>query len=167
MKPNALKNGVFRGELPGQIEITPGLFWVITHDHIDAPQRRENGEGSGVEHDRFASGLAVREEQKSSLLRIVGALTAPHIHGTCVPVEEPSTASLADVGGATSGAAVMGAVLVLPPPRSCTTTLLYERDRKFGEVNDLRCNRPRDQIADRTHAACSHHDPIAAQSLGA
>ena len=48
-----------------------------------------------------------------------------------------------------------------------TTTLLYERDRKFGEVNDLRCNRPRDQIADRTHAACSHHNPIAAQSLGA
>ena len=65
------------------------------------------------------------------------------------------------------GAAVMGAVLVLPPPRSCTTTLLYERDRKFGEVNDLRWKRPRDQIADRTHAACSHHDPIAAQSLGA
>src|SRR5215204_4855071 len=31
------------------------------------------------------------------LLRIVGALTAPNIRGTCVPVEEPSTASLADI----------------------------------------------------------------------
>src|SRR5258708_3784613 len=30
------------------------------------------------------------------LLRIVGALAAPNIHGTHVPVEEPSTASQAD-----------------------------------------------------------------------
>jgi hypothetical protein len=30
-------------------------------------------------------------------LRIVGALTSPHIHGTHMPVEEPSTASLADL----------------------------------------------------------------------
>jgi len=33
----------------------------------------------------------------------VGALTAPHIHGTHVPVEEPSTASVADVGGCSGG----------------------------------------------------------------
>jgi len=32
-----------------------------------------------------------------ALLRIVGALTAPHIHGTRVPVEEPSTASEPDM----------------------------------------------------------------------
>ncbi len=51
------------------------------------------------------------------------------------------------------GAGIVRHLLGLPPPRSCTTTLLYERDRKFGEVNDLRCNRPRDQIADRTQAA--------------
>src|SRR5206468_12378283 len=30
------------------------------------------------------------------LLRIVGALTSTHIHGTHVPVAEPSTASIAD-----------------------------------------------------------------------
>ena len=32
------------------------------------------------------------------LLRIVGALTSTHIHGTHVPVEEPSTASGTDIG---------------------------------------------------------------------
>ena len=37
-----------------------------------------------------------RDRLHSWLLRIVGALTAPHIHGTHVPVEEPSTASQAD-----------------------------------------------------------------------
>src|SRR5262249_22973217 len=31
------------------------------------------------------------------LLRIVGALNSTHIHGTSVPVEEPSTASKADI----------------------------------------------------------------------
>ena len=31
------------------------------------------------------------------LLRIVGALSSTHIHGTHVPVEEPSTASKADI----------------------------------------------------------------------
>jgi hypothetical protein len=32
------------------------------------------------------------------LLRIVGALNGAHIFGTLVPVEEPSTASIADIG---------------------------------------------------------------------
>src|SRR5437660_10049275 len=32
------------------------------------------------------------------LLRIVGGLNSTHIHGTSVPVEEPSTASKADIG---------------------------------------------------------------------
>ena len=63
MQPDALKTGVFRDELPGPIEIMPGLFWIIAHDYVgaDARQRREDGEGRGVEHDRFASGFAVRE----------------------------------------------------------------------------------------------------------
>src|SRR5262245_10740519 len=51
--------------------------------------------------------------------------------------------------------------------RGVSSTLLYERNRKFGEVNNLRCNRPRDQIENRTHATRSHHNPIAAQGLGA
>jgi hypothetical protein len=46
------------------------------------------------------------------------------------------------------------------------STLFHERDRKLGKVNDLRCNRPHDEIADRTHAACSHHNPVAGQALG-
>ncbi len=46
-------------------------------------------------------------------------------------------------------------------------TLFHERDRKLGEVNDLSCNRPHDEIGDRTHAACSHHNPFAGQGFGA
>jgi hypothetical protein len=30
-------------------------------------------------------------------VRFVGALNSTHIHGTSVPVEEPSTASIADI----------------------------------------------------------------------
>ena len=39
------------------------------------------------------------------LLQITGALTAPTIHGTHVPVEEPSTASLSNSCAAKNGAA--------------------------------------------------------------
>jgi hypothetical protein len=37
------------------------------------------------------------------LLSIVGGLNSTHIHGTRAPVEEPSTASKADMCDATSG----------------------------------------------------------------
>jgi hypothetical protein len=106
------------------------------------------------------SGLVLRHAMTIHEPEIVLGGGVAAVRSTAIPLHPLSAA---DVGGA----AVTAAISVLPPPRSCTTTLLYERDRKFGEVNDLRCNRPRDQIADRTHAACSHHDPIAAQSLGA
>jgi hypothetical protein len=37
-------------------------------------------------------------------LRIVAALATSHLHGTRVPMEEPSTASEADIGGYLAGA---------------------------------------------------------------
>jgi hypothetical protein len=49
---------------PGSRTNMPRFFAIIAQDHIraDARQSEENGNSRGVEHDRFASVLAIREE---------------------------------------------------------------------------------------------------------
>jgi hypothetical protein len=81
------------------------------------------------------------------LLRIMGALTAPHIHGARVPVEEPSTASIADSCTAAKSIVIRSRYTdwklnTLPASRRRTSFVIVLRSFMSGALSVHRRGRP-------------------------
>ena len=69
VQANAVEAGALRDKAPRPIKIVTRAIRVVRRDHIcaDARKFRQNGQGRGVEHNGFATGLAVRQQQQTAL----------------------------------------------------------------------------------------------------